>query len=193
LARAVYSKAQTVLLDDVLAALDVHTARHVVDKCLKGDILRDRTVILVSHNLALTRSLASKVVRVDSRGRVKVEASLAQAVEHDAALRARLAKEEQLVQKADAAAPEEAPKKDKSASGKLTVAEDIAHGTVGLEAIMLYLRNCGGTGFWIFRAFIILTEALLGLAMPYFLGLWSNQYEKHPASDVSASKYVENV
>lgn len=47
LARAVYSKADILLLDDVLAALDVHTARWIVDKCFKGDLLRGRTVILV--------------------------------------------------------------------------------------------------------------------------------------------------
>ena len=47
LARAVYSKAEILLLDDVLAALDVHTARWIVDKCFKGDLLRGRTVVLV--------------------------------------------------------------------------------------------------------------------------------------------------
>lgn len=47
LARAVYSSAKTLLLDDVLAALDVHTATHIVEKCFKGDLLKGRTVILV--------------------------------------------------------------------------------------------------------------------------------------------------
>ena len=47
LARAIYSQAQILILDDVLAALDVHTARWVVDKCLQGDLVRGRTVLLV--------------------------------------------------------------------------------------------------------------------------------------------------
>lgn len=47
LARAVYSPAKILLLDDVLAALDVHTSRWIVDKCFKGDLLRGRTVLLV--------------------------------------------------------------------------------------------------------------------------------------------------
>lgn len=43
------------LLDDVLSALDVHTAKWVVDKCIKGKLLRGRTVILVTHNLSLLK------------------------------------------------------------------------------------------------------------------------------------------
>ena len=42
-----YSKANILLLDDVLAALDVHTSRWIVDKCFKGDLLKGRTVLLV--------------------------------------------------------------------------------------------------------------------------------------------------
>lgn len=47
LARAVYASSNTVLLDDVLAALDSHTAAHIVERCLKGDLMMGRTLILV--------------------------------------------------------------------------------------------------------------------------------------------------
>ena len=47
LARAIYSTAEILLLDDILAALDVHTSKWIVDKCLKGDLVQGRTVILV--------------------------------------------------------------------------------------------------------------------------------------------------
>lgn len=45
LARAVYSRTQHLLLDDPLAAVDSHTARHLTDKCLNGPILAGRTVV----------------------------------------------------------------------------------------------------------------------------------------------------
>ena len=35
LARALYSSASILLLDDILSALDVHTSRWIVDKCLR--------------------------------------------------------------------------------------------------------------------------------------------------------------
>ncbi|KAL3697480.1 hypothetical protein R1sor_011556 [Riccia sorocarpa] len=49
LARACYSECPVVLLDDPLAAVDVPTARHLMQHVL-GGILKGRTVILVTHN-----------------------------------------------------------------------------------------------------------------------------------------------
>ncbi|CAM6097228.1 unnamed protein product [Calypogeia fissa] len=49
LARACYSSSNVVLLDDPLAAVDVPTARHLMDHVLNG-LLRGRTVLLVTHN-----------------------------------------------------------------------------------------------------------------------------------------------
>ena len=47
LARAIYSKAEIIILDDVLSALDVHTSRWVVDNCFRGDLVTGRTMIIV--------------------------------------------------------------------------------------------------------------------------------------------------
>jgi hypothetical protein len=33
--------------EQVLAALDVHTSKWIVDKCFAGDLVKDRTIILV--------------------------------------------------------------------------------------------------------------------------------------------------
>ncbi|XP_024398184.1 uncharacterized protein [Physcomitrium patens] len=49
LARACYSTSPLLLLDDPLAAVDVPTAKHLMDHVLCG-ILKGRTVILVTHN-----------------------------------------------------------------------------------------------------------------------------------------------
>ncbi|KAL1665993.1 P-loop containing nucleoside triphosphate hydrolase protein [Schizophyllum commune] len=53
LARAVYSRAETLLLDDVLSAVDAHTAQHLFAKCLRGPLMEGRTVVLVSHHVQL--------------------------------------------------------------------------------------------------------------------------------------------
>ncbi|KAG8681627.1 hypothetical protein FRC09_017351, partial [Ceratobasidium sp. 395] len=58
LARAIYSRAQIILLDDVLSALDVHTCRWIVDRCFRGDLVVGRTVLIVTHHVAMVGEVA---------------------------------------------------------------------------------------------------------------------------------------
>lgn len=53
LARAVYSRAGILLLDDVLSAVDAHTSQHIYTQCFLGPLMQDRTIILVSHHTQL--------------------------------------------------------------------------------------------------------------------------------------------
>jgi ABC-type nitrate/sulfonate/bicarbonate transport system ATPase subunit len=82
-----FAQADIVLLDDILAALDVHTARWVVDKCLNGHLLAGRTVLLVTHNLAIIGGLAERVVVVSSQGVASVCETTHDAITHDPPLR----------------------------------------------------------------------------------------------------------
>lgn len=49
LARALYSKAPLLLLDDIFSALDAKTAASVWESCFCGDLLKGRTVVLVTQ------------------------------------------------------------------------------------------------------------------------------------------------
>ncbi|KAI0040180.1 ATP-binding cassette transporter [Auriscalpium vulgare] len=69
LARAVYSRASILLLDDVLSAVDAHTAHHLYTECLQGELMRGRTIVLVSHHVQLCAPGAKYVVALDN-GRV---------------------------------------------------------------------------------------------------------------------------
>lgn len=64
LARAVYSQANVLLLDDPLSALDHQTAEIVVRKCFGGPLLMGRTVILVTHRTELTCGIAQQLVEI---------------------------------------------------------------------------------------------------------------------------------
>lgn len=70
LARCVYSRARTVYLDDVLSAVDAHTAQFLVDECFRGKLLRGRTTVLVSHHVDLVLPAANFVVALGD-GRVQ--------------------------------------------------------------------------------------------------------------------------
>ncbi|KAK2461264.1 hypothetical protein APHAL10511_006791 [Amanita phalloides] len=66
LARAIYSRASILLLDDVLSAVDAQTAHHLYWKCLRGDLACRRTIILVSHHVQLCARGASYVVALNN-------------------------------------------------------------------------------------------------------------------------------
>ncbi|KAJ2007332.1 Transporter of the ATP-binding cassette (ABC) [Coemansia thaxteri] len=69
LARAVYSPARHVIMDDCLSAVDAHTAKHLYENCLLAPHMAERTRILVTHAVGLTMKSASMIV-VMQEGRI---------------------------------------------------------------------------------------------------------------------------
>lgn len=72
LARAVYSRASTIILDDVISAVDAHTSQHIVNKCFRSSLMTGRTIIIASHAVESLASLADHAIYLDE-GRVKWE------------------------------------------------------------------------------------------------------------------------
>jgi ABC-type multidrug transport system fused ATPase/permease subunit len=65
LARAVYSRARILLLDDPLSALDSQTAETIVQKLFsRGRLLHGRVTILITHRTELCRGIADQVVEI---------------------------------------------------------------------------------------------------------------------------------
>lgn len=64
LARAVYSSAKVLFLDDPLSALDHNTAESIVRKCLLGPLMKDRTIVLVTHRVSLVHAHADQIVEI---------------------------------------------------------------------------------------------------------------------------------
>ncbi|KAI0782159.1 P-loop containing nucleoside triphosphate hydrolase protein [Abortiporus biennis] len=196
LARAVYSTAEILLLDDVLAALDVHTAKWIVEKCLHGGLVKGRTVILVTHNVALASPIADFVVCLGPDGRVLSKGTLSSALAKDKKLSAEVIKENDIIkiadQQIDERKPEDVPKKD--STGKLVVAEEKGIGHVGWDALKLFLANMGGSsGLFIFYFSFLATTALSKVSNTlefWTLSIWARQYEKHDSSQVSVSFYL---
>lgn len=52
-ARALYSRAGILVMDDIFSALDAHTGRHVYEHALTGELGLNRTRILVTHHVGL--------------------------------------------------------------------------------------------------------------------------------------------
>ncbi|SJL07707.1 uncharacterized protein ARMOST_11057 [Armillaria ostoyae] len=198
LARAIYSKADIILLDDVLAALDVHTSKWIIDKCFKGDLIKDRTVILVTHNIAMAEPIAQFIVSL-KEGRVASQGSLSTALSRDRALAKEAQQDEEAMHKADEEIDAEedtagATDKDKKSNGKLIMAEEIQEGHIGWASLKLYLSALGGNHVMLF--FIVFLSAyilqqILATAQTWFLGYWASQYDgDRDPSEVNVFYYI---
>ncbi|KAK1144470.1 hypothetical protein N8T08_005343 [Aspergillus melleus] len=82
LARAVYSAANILLLDDPLSALDHNTAETIVRRCFSGPLMQNRTVVLVTHRTHLVDHIADQIIQVQ-HGRATVQNRQSAIASHD--------------------------------------------------------------------------------------------------------------
>ncbi|KAF9031702.1 multidrug resistance-associated ABC transporter [Hymenopellis radicata] len=201
LARAVYSRASTLFLDDVLSAVDAHTAHHLYNTCLKGDLMQGRTVILVSHHVQLCAEGASYIVALDN-GHVRFEGSR-EAFQTSGVIRTLVQsgftdekdiapeKEEELVEAqleaeegsetsstiAPTVTPSEATTaaEKKKPARKLVEEEKRAVGRIGKDIWLTYIKACGSPVYWSIFILVFVLGALSPVAENSWLKYWSNK------------------
>lgn len=169
LARAVYSRARILLLDDPLSALDHQTAEVIVRRCLAGPLLEGRTTILVTHRTKLCRGLAKQLIEI-SEGRARVfdpEAQLSNVLHKTKSsdpgdeIDLKTREEEQL-----AAVPE-----------KFIEEEHRAHGGVKASIYWEYIK-AGKLKWWFVLIWIIVLHRLIDIAETWFIKQWGEAYNK---------------
>ena len=64
-ARALYSRAGILVLDDIFSAVDAHVGRHLYEEALTGELGKGRTRILVTHHVSLCLPLTHYSVLLD--------------------------------------------------------------------------------------------------------------------------------
>ncbi len=68
-ARALYSRASILIIDDIFSAVDAHVGLHMYNNALTGSLAKSRTRILATHHVDLCLVRAQCFVRLD-RGRI---------------------------------------------------------------------------------------------------------------------------
>ncbi|KAJ7638358.1 multidrug resistance-associated ABC transporter [Roridomyces roridus] len=177
LARAIYSRASILLLDDVLSAVDAHTAHHLYHSCLKGELVKGRTVILVSHHVQLCASGANYIVALNNghvqfagtRGEFQASQVLKTLVQ--STVTGVQNDKEQEVSKI----PDQNTLKmeDKKQVKKIIEQEFRAVGRVSRKVWTTYVKACGGGGYWLAYSLIFIIAALSSVVENGWLSYWS--------------------
>lgn len=167
LARAVYSRAKILLLDDPLSALDHQTAETVVQKCLNGPLADGRTVILVTHRTDLCRSIAQQVVEISGGGAhvfnqdLKVFDDLSRVESSESADEMSQKRNEE---REKAAVPE-----------KFMEDEQRAHGDVKASVYWEYIK-AGKIRWWTLLVGAVALYRLVAVGETWFLKQWGEAY-----------------
>lgn len=181
-ARALYSRAGILVLDDIFSAVDTHVGHHIFEKALTGPLCRGRTRILVTHHVALCKSKAKYIVELGGGG-VR-HSGLVSEMEEDGTLE-QIKSHEQSRQEGvqDGAAavnsenPTEMDEQENSANSdgppltkapsnsprKFVEDETREKGAVKRAIYKIYLRDSGGWTWWTGIATLFLAAQFLAI------------------------------
>ena len=191
LARAVYSNADLVLLDDVLSAVDPHVARSLFEGVLLGE-LAGKTRIMVTNAIQFLPR-ADQIIILGSDGDIAFSGTYSEmrqsglqtdqfassddiegvvpgaAInrEREAQQTTDTVEEELMEEESDSSTDDDGPKKS------LQEAEERAKGAISWEVILRYMTACGPT-LWYFGLFVFLSE-IAQTTSDLWLAIWSDR------------------
>jgi ABC-type multidrug transport system fused ATPase/permease subunit len=191
LARALYSKAPLLLLDDIFSALDTKTAASLWKLCFCSDMLKGRTTVLVTQMPWVAAQADLSVVLED--GTVK---SLEQNL---GVVRKPVTSEDEVEQleeetedgdkntngatAADKNLP--TPAETKAKQDALVADETKASGGNSRLTFFSYMLCFGGPGYALFALFTTILANGILIATSYWLSLWVDAYETQDAVSIA--------
>ncbi|RMZ89641.1 hypothetical protein DV736_g3124, partial [Chaetothyriales sp. CBS 134916] len=166
LARAIYSHANIVLLDDPISALDQQTAEWIVQKCLTGPLAKCRSIVMVTHRIDLFQGLAKQTIEIEA-GRARVYAG-----DH---LNVSKLSAPALVERH----PEEASKQLQSSAipENFEDEEHRAHGGVLARVYWEYIK-AGKFRWWFFMIIFAAITRVMQVSEMWYLKAWGEAYSR---------------
>ena len=179
LARAVYSRAQIVLLDDPLSALDHQTAEIIVRKCIGGDLMAERCVVLVTHRIDLCRNLAHQMIEIaDGTARLLNEVS---------APSFSLSRVRSTESDSDGFQRSNEGQEEASAPEKFMEDEKRVHGGVKFSIYWEYIK-AGKIKWWAISCVILTLHRLVAIGETWYLKQWGEAYNR-PSEHASTQPF----
>lgn len=173
LARAFYSQANTLLLDDPISALDHNTAESIVQKAFGGNLLEGRRVILVTHRTEICSHLSSQVVEISNNTAqlISQEAAKSKGIQASSTTKNEEHQEE---------LPDEKTKEEQEAAAvpdKFIEDEHRASGGVRAAVYWQYIR-AGKVKWWFFQGLALAAYRVIDVARSWLLKQWGEAYDK---------------
>ncbi|KAF7952508.1 uncharacterized protein EAE97_002005 [Botrytis byssoidea] len=181
LARAFYSRAGILILDDVFSALDAHVGKEIYDNALMGELSIGRTRILVTHHVSLCLPRASYAVQLSKNGGLEHAGSideLRKTGNFDDIIKSEQ-EVEAAVEEVDASEANVDKPSDKPATKPKKLIEDEKRETGSVKASVYtkYLMATGGVPFWgLVLIFYLVAEALV-IGRSWWIKIWTSSYE----------------
>ncbi|KAJ5273912.1 ABC bile acid transporter [Penicillium angulare] len=171
MARALYSRARVLVIDDIFSAVDVHTARHLYEHTLTGPLSSGRTRLLATHSLGLCSPRTAYLVCLD-QGRVSFAGTVEgfQGVNQLPVARIEPSSDNptdfQESRLPDSIHPPQAVEKEPTVSSMHQWSK-----------FWMYTRSSGTTAHWILTLIIFVAYGIALLSQAWWLGEWSTQLD----------------
>ncbi|EFY84790.1 ABC bile acid transporter [Metarhizium acridum CQMa 102] len=175
LARALYSKATTILIGDILSAIDSSVRKQVLERALLGQLAQGRTLIMVTHHVTMCQPFASFVMHLSNRQALRTETK-------------RLEASMKLAQAVTALEGAETQRgSDKDSVGNQPAASDTAahQQKSTLAGLAEYVRQ-GSLSSWSCTIIVILLSEAATHSGPWWLKHWTDGLATDYAHDTAA-------
>ncbi|KAI3340856.1 P-loop containing nucleoside triphosphate hydrolase protein [Ustulina deusta] len=195
LARAIYSRAGILVLDDIFSAVDAHVGRHIFEKCLNGELGVGRTRILVTHHVALCESRTKYLIELGDGGvlhaglvsELAEMGTLEQIRNHEQEEAEHVRDEEEItavnseeISQVGTEASEEPLTKVPSQAHqprKFVEEEKKEEGAIKSRVYSTYLKYSGSWPFWSGAVALFLVVQVLTIGRSWWLRIWTSIYE----------------
>ncbi|GFF80745.1 ABC transporter ATP-binding protein/permease VMR1 [Aspergillus udagawae] len=183
LARALYSRASILVLDDIFSAVDSNVGRHLYDNALTGPLAKGRTRVLATHHVRLCLRGAAYLVRLEN-GNV-VQAGHPSSLVQDGPSEQSLddgtsdASDSEPKSRYPSQRTDATPRSDAQPK-KYYEEEKRERGVVKAEVYKAYIKASGGYSRWILVIILCVMTLVLNLAAPYWVTVWTRAYNQSP-------------
>ncbi|RAK89414.1 P-loop containing nucleoside triphosphate hydrolase protein [Aspergillus costaricaensis CBS 115574] len=191
LARALYSRATVLLLDDIFSSVDVHTAAHLCHYALAGPLARDRTRILVTHHVSLCRDHAQGIVHVNGgTAHFSPVANPETQDEVDDSWTDHLDMKPFVKGVGHSSSNNDATVRS---SQKFIVEETREKGAVKWTVLQDYIQQSGTRSYWMCLVMAFLSYSVLMLSRTWLLGKWSQSYQSQASDEQYNVSYYAKI